>query len=83
MKKLLIILCLLAVLGIAGKAEHYYTRKGQVVSIENGKARIEDTAGNIWVVEGIDLIEGQEVILKMHDNYTTNNIKDDVIKEVK
>lgn len=83
MKRVLIITILLATIGVASKAEHCYTRTGKVLSIENGIARIEDTTGNRWTVEGIELTEGQQVKLKMHDNYTINNIKDDIIKEVR
>lgn len=39
---------------------------------------IEDNAGNLWELEGVDLEAGQEVTCLMYNNMT-DNVEDDVI----
>lgn len=40
---------------------------------------LEDTTGNVWEYEGIDLYMYDEVLVFMADNNTPNDVTDDVI----
>ena len=63
--------------------EHNYTRKEcDVVQICDGIATVIDGCGFTWDFRAKDLEVGDIVDLKMHDNFTSANIEDDVIKKV-
>lgn len=83
MKQLTGLLLVIALIIIGNYIEHNYTRKDCVVTkVNNNIATVEDTSGNKWDVKNNNLMIGQNVDLKMYDSCTSNNIEDDIIKEV-
>lgn len=61
-----------------------YTRKGcKVVEVIGNDVYVVDASGNEWVFKGKGYRVGDIVDLKMNENGTPNNIKDDTIKAVK
>lgn len=77
--KLLIVVCVIGFIGLLGGIETTYTRKGQVVYVEDNNVTVEDESGFLWDLETDELKEGQEVVLKMKDNNTDSIITDDII----
>lgn len=72
--------CVLAALSTIGN----YTRKDcKVVEIIGNDVYVVDASGNEWIFEGKGYRVGDIVDLKMNENGTPNNIKDDTIKAVK
>lgn len=82
MKKIIIIVLTLASLNGLSRLEHNYTREGKVIEKQGASVRIEDTTGNVWKCDTDEYQINDVVDLKMHDNYTPSNIKDDVIVKV-
>jgi len=83
-KNLLIIIIFMAIFAITGNFSHKYTRENcKVISVNGNITRIEDSCGYIWAVQDKHLEIGQSVTLKMWDNLTETNIKDDKIIKVK
>ena len=83
-KNFLIIAIFITILAIMGNFTHHYSRENcKVISINGNIAQIEDKCGYIWTVQDESLYKGQIVTLKMWDNYTESNIKDDKIIKVK
>lgn len=66
-----------------GSIETTYTREGKIVEVHNTIVIIEDTTGNEWEYEAADFSIGDNVKMKMFNNYTDNTILDDVITSVK
>lgn len=66
-----------------GSIETTYTRKGKVIEVHNTIIIIEDTTGNEWVYETTGFSVGDNVKMKMFNNYTDNTILDDVITSIK
>lgn len=66
-----------------GSIETTYTREGKIVEVHNTIVIIEDTTGNEWEYEAIGFSIGDNVKMKMFNNYTDNTILDDVITSVK
>lgn len=83
MKKIIIIVLTLASLNGLSRLEHNYTRTGKVIERQGATIRIADTTGNIWKYDTNDFQVNDIVSLKMHDNYTSNQIKDDIIVKIK
>lgn len=85
MKK--IILAGLLVAGFVGCnwCEAHYTRTDcTVISTTEGGIMFKDECGNKWFIEGETrgLKLGDKANLKMHTNFTTSDIKDDIILKV-
>ena len=67
-----------------GNPMHYkYVTKYETKAIYIGKSTFLDTNGNEWTITNTDYKKGKQYILTMHDNATENNIKDDVIIDIK
>lgn len=81
MKKIIITLAVIALIGLLYGCESTYTRQATVTKSINGIVYCTDKQGNIWSYKGNAAI-GQKVTLKMYDNHTSD-IKDDIIKGVK
>lgn len=79
--KILLVIAVFAVIGVASGYEATYTRKAVITDIQNDTVTCKDMQGHIWSYNGTGSI-GQYVTLKMYDNHT-NTITDDVIKGVK
>ena len=80
-KKILIVLSVVLVLGLMWGAESTYTRTATITNSESGMVTARDNCGYIWQYKGSATI-GDSVILVMHDNHTSK-ITDDIIKGVK
>lgn len=52
-----------------------YERQGNIITLE-------DSTGNLWEVEDVDIADSASVLLWLADNHTTNDVTDDVIVEV-
>lgn len=52
-----------------------YEKQGDITTLE-------DSAGNLWDVEGVAIEDNASVLLWLADNHTTKDITDDVIVEV-
>ena len=81
MKKIIITLAVITLIGLLYGCESTYTRQATVTKSTNGIVYCTDKQGNIWSYKGNAAI-GQKVTLKMYDNHTSD-IKDDIIKGVK
>lgn len=81
MKKIIITLMVIMLIGLLYGYESTYTRQATVTKSANGIIYCIDKQGNIWSCKG-DFAIGQEVTLKMYDNHT-DSIKDDIVKGVK
>ena len=66
-----------------GSIETTYTREGKIVEVHNTIVIIEDTTGNEWEYEATGFSIGDNVKMKMFNNYTDNTILDDIITSVK
>ena len=77
------VICLITI----GYSMNYYTRYDCVVySIEDNIITVEDNGGQLWSFIAEDnhsYKQFDKVNLKMHNNYTEDNIQDDIIMEVK
>lgn len=83
MKKILIVVVLLGLFCGVSYCEHNYIRYNcKVIEASPYSAILEDRSGWTWTVEGEGYEIGQIVDLKMHDNFTSAYIDDDIIKKV-
>ena len=80
-KKILIVLSIILVLGLMWGCESTYTRQAEVISVKGDIIQAEDKSGNIWEYKGSARI-GDDITLVMHDNHTSK-ITDDIVKGVK
>ena len=80
-KKILIVLTIILVLGIIGNMESTYTRAATVTNSKANIITVVDDCGYIWEYKGSATV-GDNVTLVMYDNHTSK-ITDDVIKEVR
>ena len=86
-KTMLIILSAVIAFGmlmVANWVEVQYTRHDcTVVSYVEDVVVVEDKTGNEWeiIAEGLEV--GDKVDLKMHTNFTDNNIYDDIVEDYK
>lgn len=81
MKKIIVTLAVITLIGLLYGCESTYTKQATVTKSINGIVYCIDKQGNIWSYEGNAVI-GQAVTLKIYDNHTSD-IKDDIIKGVK
>jgi hypothetical protein len=66
----------------------HYNRHGKIINIENDEISMLDTTNNIWVWilddnDNNKYTIGQNVELKMHNNYTDDTIYDDIIENIR
>lgn len=80
-KKIIITVCLFAVLGVSGAYDSTYSRKAIITEVKDDIVYCTDTQGNIWGYQGSGTI-GHKIVLTMNDNHTTDN-KDDIIIRVR
>ena len=80
MKKIIIALAIITIIGLLCGYEDTYTRQATVYKSNNGIVYCIDKQGNMWSYKGY-AVEGQMVKLVMHSNHTST-IKDDTIKKV-
>lgn len=80
-KKILIVLSVVLVLGLMWGAESTYTRTATITNSESGMVTARDNCGYIWEYKGSATI-GDRVTLVMNDNHTSK-ITDDIVKGVK
>lgn len=80
-KKILIVLGIILVLGFLWGQEATYTRQAEVISVKDNIVQAEDKSGNIWEYKGSAKI-GDTITLVMYDNHTSK-ITDDIVKGVK
>lgn len=80
-KKILIVLSVILVLGFMWNIESTYTRQVTVTNSDNGVVTAKDNCGYIWEYKGSATV-GDNVTLIMSDNHT-NKITDDIVKGVK
>ena len=81
-KRIMIVLTVIMMLGVLGHYEHQYTRDVVVVDIQGQEVTVEDKQGNLWCFNGTDYTVDQKITVVMCDNYTST-IYDDIIKGVK
>ena len=85
MKTMLILVAVVSALSGANYVEHHYTREDCVVIQDCDKCiTFEDKNGHRWDMydENNEFQVGDIADLKMHDNNTIDNIKDDEIVKV-
>ena len=81
LKKILIVLSIMLVLGLMWSYESTYARQAIITNSENGIVTVQDNCGYIWEYNGSATV-GDSITLVMYDNHTSN-IDDDVVKEVR
>ena len=81
MKKILITLSIILVLGFLWGCESTYTRTATITKSESGIVTAKDLNGNLWQYKGSATI-GDIVELVMYDNHTSK-ITDDIVKGIK
>ena len=81
LKKLLVVLGIIIVLGLLWGTESTYTRQATITKSQDGIVTTKDKSGHIWQYQGEGVV-GEEVELIMYDNHTSK-ITDDVVKGIK
>ena len=83
MKRILTLLVLISLVGVAGYIEHNYTRDYCVaVEVTDTGVIFEDQCGYTWYWEEEGFEIGDVVDLKMYDNCSSAYIDDDVITRI-
>lgn len=85
MKKAIYGVIIIASIIFLGYSQTHYKREGKIIDISNNKIAILDKTDNIWVWldETNTYSKGQMIIMTMHNNYTDENIYDDIIENIK
>lgn len=60
----------------------YYVKAELYGIDQNGVMTLLDEQGNLWEAEGLDLREGESLVLMIDNNNTTNKYNDDTIINV-
>ena len=79
---ILVLVSLILCSGICGYIDNHYTRKAEIIKVENERVIVKDESNNIWSFYGTDYQEGETVILKMFTCFT-DSIEDDEVIDVK
>lgn len=79
-KKVIIVLTVIIVIGLMGAIETTYTRNAVVVNVDNLEVTAEDKQGNLWVFIADGYSINDNVTLVMNDNHTTKITDDKIIK---
>lgn len=80
-KKILIVLSVILVLGFMWNIESTYTRQATVTNSKDNIVTCKDNCGHIWEYKGSATV-GDNVTLVMSDNHTSK-ITDDIVKGIK
>lgn len=81
-KRIVIVLAVIMVIGLMGMIETTYTRDAVVTDVNCIEITVEDGQGHRWSFIGDEYKVGQEITLVMNDNHTSV-ITDDRIVDVK
>lgn len=81
MKRLLLVIIALLIIGLLHNMESNYCRKAIVTENNNNIVTCVDTQGYIWEYRGQAKV-GDKVTLMMNDNHTSD-ITDDIIRGVR
>ena len=79
-KKIIMVLTVIIIIGLMGTIETTYTRDAKVVNVDNLEVTAEDKQGNLWVFIADDYSINDDVTLIMNDNHTTKITDDKIIK---
>lgn len=82
-KKIMLGVTLVGLLVCALFVEGHCVREGRVISNDNGFARIEDKAGDIWEYDNLTIVEGSNVRMIFDTNGTDHDKTDDKIISIK
>lgn len=82
MKKIIVTISILMVIGLLHHFESTYYRQVTVIDNQENKVVCVDKSGNIWEYEGQAANIGDKITLIMNDNHTSK-ITDDIIKGIK
>ena len=77
------IICVVLTICILSACGNYTRKDCKVVKVIGNDVYVVDASGNEWMFNGKGYRVGDIVDLKMNENGTPNNIKDDTIKAVK
>lgn len=80
-KKILIVLSVILVLGLLWNTESTYTRQATVTNSKDNIVTCKDNCGYVWEYKGSAIV-GDNITLIMHDNHTSK-IADDTVKGIK
>lgn len=81
-KRIVIVLVVITVIGLMGTIETTYTRDVVVTDVNCIEVTVEDRQGHRWSFFGDEYKVGQEITVVMNDNHTST-ITDDRIVDVK
>ena len=79
-KKIIMVLTVIVIIGLMGTIETTYARNAVVVNVDNLVVTAEDKQGNLWVFVADDYSINDDVTLIMNDNHTTKITDDKIIK---
>lgn len=84
LETLVIAIMIVSTTSLINYTERNYTRHNcEIVEVDCIEVGAVDQQGYRWNFKADGLQVGDTVTLIMHDNYTTGNIKDDIVKGVK
>ena len=81
-KKIVLVVIAIVVIGLIGTIESTYTRDVVVTKVDCVEVTVQDKQGHLWSFYGDDYTVGQEIIVVMNDQHTSS-IYDDTIVKVK
>lgn len=81
-KRIVIVLAVIIIIGLMGMIESTYTRDVVVTKVDCTEVTVQDKQGHHWSFYGDDYTVGQEITVVMNDNHTSI-ITDDRIVDVK
>ena len=81
-KKIVLVVVAIVVVGLMGMIESTYTRDVVVIKVDCIEVTVQDKQGHHWSFYGDDYTVGQEITVVMNDNHTSI-ITDDRIADVK
>ena len=79
-KKIIMVLTVIVIIGLMGTIETTYTRNAIVINVDNLEVTVEDKQGNLWVFIADGYSINDDVTLIMNDNHTTKITDDKIIK---
>lgn len=79
-KKIIMVLTVIVIIGFMGTIETTYTRNAIVINVDNLEVTAEDKQGNLWVFIADGYSINDDVTLIMNDNHTTKITDDKIIK---
>lgn len=83
-KRAMMLITLVLFLTLLSNINTHYTRDAWVDNVEGNVVTFVDSCGYTWEATDVDnIVEGQTVVLKMHNHHTDNVVSDDVIVSIK